>query len=74
MIGKDEQRWTVIWVILLVGVTVLPHLIAYLATPEDLFFTGFLSNPEDGHTYLAKMRQGWRGVARCSPARGTGRP
>jgi hypothetical protein len=24
-------------------------------------YTGFLTNPEDGHTYLAKMRQGQRG-------------
>jgi hypothetical protein len=61
MVSRDEWRWTAIWAVVLVVVTTLPYLIAYLTTPADLFYTGFLSNPEDGHSYLAKMRQGWRG-------------
>ena len=39
----------------------LPYLIVSMTTPPELFYTGFLTNPEDGHSYLAKMRQGQRG-------------
>jgi hypothetical protein len=61
MIHKREWRWALGWAVALVAVAALPYVVAYLATPDGLFYTGFLSNPEDGHTYLAKMRQGWRG-------------
>ena len=61
MIHKREWRWALGWAVVLVAVATLPYVVAYLATPDGLFYTGFLGNPEDGHTYLAKMRQGWRG-------------
>ena len=61
MVSKNEWRWAAIWAVVLVTVTVLPYAIAYLATPAGLSYTGFSTNPEDGHSYLAKMRQGWRG-------------
>lgn len=44
---------------LIVGVAHLPNLFGYAATPE--VFTGIYFNPDDGYSYLAKMRQGWRG-------------
>jgi hypothetical protein len=61
MIDRNEHRWLVVWTVILVAAASAPYLIAYLATPDGLVYLGFLSNPEDGHTYLAKMRQGWRG-------------
>lgn len=61
MIDRSEWRWLIGCTLALVALASLPYVIAYLTVPDDLFYTGFLSNPEDGHTYLAKMRQGWRG-------------
>lgn len=56
-----EWRWAAIWAIMGVILTSLPYLIVFWATPSELFYTGFLTNPQDGHSYLAKMRQGQRG-------------
>jgi hypothetical protein len=61
-ISKDEWRWAAMRAVALVALATLPYLIARLTTPDELFYTGFLTNPEDGHTYLAKMRQGARGA------------
>jgi hypothetical protein len=58
--GK-EIRWVLLWSILIVGLTCLPYLYAYLVAPDDMQFTGLLSNPIDGNSYLAKMRQGAQG-------------
>lgn len=61
VITRKEWLWATICAIGLALVALLPYLIAYLATPTTLVYTGFLSNPEDGNTYLAKMQQGMRG-------------
>jgi hypothetical protein len=58
--GK-EIRWVLLWSILIVGLTCLPYLYACLVTPDDMQFTGLVSNPMDGNSYLAKMRQGAQG-------------
>jgi len=60
-ISRKEIRWVLLWSILIVGLSCLPYLYACLVTPEDMQFTGLLSNPIDGHSYLAKMRQGAQG-------------
>lgn len=39
----------------------LPYGLAFQQTPPDAVFQGFLINPLDGNTYLAKMNQGWQG-------------
>jgi hypothetical protein len=39
----------------------LPYLAAQAAAPPEHVFTGLLMNPIDGHTYLAKLREGWGG-------------
>ncbi|KAA3647269.1 MAG: hypothetical protein DWQ07_07135 [Chloroflexi bacterium] len=39
----------------------LPYVYAYQAGGDDFVFGGFLLNPIDGNSYLAKMRQGWNG-------------
>ncbi|NIO71432.1 MAG: hypothetical protein GTN71_20975, partial [Anaerolineae bacterium] len=61
VIPGKEIRWVLLWSILIVGLTCLPYLYAYLVAPDDMQFTGLLSNPIDGNSYLAKMRQGARG-------------
>lgn len=48
-------------VLLLAILITLPYICAYLAAGEHSQFTGFLFNPQDGNSYLAKMYQGWRG-------------
>jgi hypothetical protein len=44
----------------------LPYLAAALLAGKDYSFIGFLLNPMDGASYLAKMRQGWSGEWRFS--------
>ncbi len=58
--GK-EIRWVLLWSISILGLSCLPYLYACLVTPDDMQFTGLLSNPTDGNSYLAKMRQGAQG-------------
>jgi hypothetical protein len=41
--------------------TLVPYLWANAAAGPGHVFAGFLLNPLDGATYLAKMRQGWEG-------------
>ncbi len=60
-VQREEIRWVLIWSVIIVAVASLPYLYAWLSTPPDLRFTGILSNPFDGNSYLAKMRQGARG-------------
>lgn len=60
-IHRKEWRWALIWAFVVVAVTCLPYLYAWLAAPEGLVFGGLLTNPLDGNSYLAKMRQGFRG-------------
>jgi hypothetical protein len=53
----------------LVGVVILAITLPYLlaATPDEHWqFGGFLLNPLDGATYIAKMRIGWEGAWRFS--------
>lgn len=41
--------------------TLVPYLVAWRLAPQGTAFTGFLLNPVDGFSYLAKMRQGLDG-------------
>ncbi|GAP14738.1 hypothetical protein LARV_02513 [Longilinea arvoryzae] len=41
-----------------------PYLIAQTLTGSGTIFGGFLFNPLDGNTYLAKMQEGWQGAWR----------
>lgn len=41
--------------------TTLPYLYASRNTGDGYSFAGFLVNPIDGNSYLAKMYEGWRG-------------
>jgi hypothetical protein len=39
----------------------LPYIFAYFTAGSEYVFGGFLFNPIDGNSYLAKMYQGWSG-------------
>jgi hypothetical protein len=55
-----------LWFLIMLGglfilVVTIPYLWAYQDTGENYFFGGFLLNPLDGNSYLAKMHQGLQG-------------
>lgn len=54
--------------LLFMGLVSLPYLAASRAGGEAYVFSGFLLNPIDGNTYLAKMLQGWEGSWRYTLA------
>lgn len=55
-----RKRYLITSAVLLFVLNV-PYLIAIASTNPDYVFGGFLINPLDGNSYLAKMYQGWRG-------------
>lgn len=46
---------------ILLGLTQIPYIMAFASASPDAVFTGFLINPLDGNSYLAKMYEGYRG-------------
>jgi hypothetical protein len=60
-VSWPEWRWAVVAALLVVALAGLPYCIAWLRCPPDAVYTGLLFNPFDGHSYLAKMRQGANG-------------
>ena len=51
----------ILLIVLFLAAISLPYLAAARAGGPDYVFNGFLVNPADGNSYLAKMYQGWRG-------------
>ena len=60
-VSRREWCWAIIWSIVVLILSCLPYLIAVQLAPAGWQFAGFLVNPLDGHSYLAKMRQGFDG-------------
>lgn len=60
-IASQTWRWAITWSLAILTVSCLPYLIAYFMAPPGWQFAGLLVNPYDGHSYLAKMRQGVEG-------------
>lgn len=59
---KLKDRWFIFIVVIgVILLTTLPYLYAIKSAGEDYVFSGFLLNPLDGNSYVAKMYQGWRG-------------
>jgi hypothetical protein len=56
---NKKLKWAVLLIFLL-SIT-LPYLFANFFHPEGLVFGGYLQNPLDGNSYLAKMREGYDG-------------
>lgn len=61
MSDRSEIVRAVILSILIAILTLLPYLVAQQITRPGDVFSGFLLNPIDGFSYLAKMRQGEQG-------------
>jgi hypothetical protein len=58
MIGKQRQLWIgVLVMVLILG----PYFYAFQYGNSEWVFGGFLLNPIDGNSYLAKMQQGFSG-------------
>jgi len=60
-VNRREWRWVVLVTLVLVIASSLPYLAAWMVRPAGTHFTGLLINPLDGHSYIAKMRQGLDG-------------
>ncbi len=58
--ARDTRFW-LITTACTVALLVVPFQLAVTVQPESSTFSGFLLNPVDGHSYLAKMRQGAEG-------------
>ncbi|MDF1499840.1 MAG: hypothetical protein P1P76_05155 [Anaerolineales bacterium] len=59
---KSRRNQIVLAIILATLGIVVPYLIAWRISPAGTVFGGFLLNPVDGFSYLAKMRQGYQGA------------
>jgi hypothetical protein len=58
----DREKWLVGAILLLfLLVITIPYIYAQSTSDESRVFGGFLLNPIDGNSYLAKMRQGFDG-------------
>lgn len=57
---KMSYSWksAVGWIIAALTLSLIPTILAYSTAPSGTVFTGFLLNPLDGFSYLAKMKQG----------------
>src|SRR5262249_47506400 len=62
LISSSEMRWVTLLTLLVTGLTVLPYIFAQVAAPSGYTFGGVMINPEDGNTYLAKIREGYEGA------------
>jgi hypothetical protein len=60
-LSRQEWRWAMLASLVLVSASSLPYLVAWAVTPEGAHSTGLIFNPQDGNSYIAKMRQGLRG-------------
>lgn len=58
VLQNHELRWAAGLALLAVVLTSLPFLVAPVLLETGSTFSGFLINPVDGFSYLAKMRQG----------------
>lgn len=56
-----QKRTTLIVSCLVILMVTIPYLYAFQAATTENEFGGFLINPVDGHSYLAKMQQGYQG-------------
>ena len=60
-IDNNEWRWVFISSGLLILLTLIPIMWAYLSSGSDTIFMGTLVNPADAASYIAKIRQGAEG-------------
>jgi hypothetical protein len=61
MVVRRERFLIGAIIILVLAAIAIPYLVAWRNAGENYLFNGFLLNPLDGNSYLAKMHEGWRG-------------
>ena len=66
MPGRSDRAYYGIVSGVFLAASLLPYLAAARSGGEGLVFGGFLFNPIDGNSYLAKMQQGYAGAWRFS--------
>lgn len=59
----DSKKTKYILMLILIAVISTPYLIAYLNTPTDNIFTGFIFQSVDNFTYISKMTNAEKGFA-----------
>ena len=64
MSTRSERFLTAGVVIVFLFLITLPYVYALRVAGDEYIFGGFLLNPIDGNSYLAKMYEGWRGELR----------
>ena len=73
-----EWRWIALVTVALLIASSLPYVARWATVAEGWRFTGLVFNPQDGHSYIAKMRQGlegsWRFRLAYTPERHAGAP
>ena len=57
---NDKKRYFITGLLILIAISG-PYLFAFQINSPGWVFGGFLVNPSDGHSYMAKMQQGFRG-------------
>lgn len=62
MLPQNERRVFIGIVVLFLVLQIVPLVAAYASVGTNSVFGGFLLNPYDGNSYLAKMRQGFDGA------------
>ncbi|HEY9077117.1 MAG TPA: hypothetical protein VIO61_11335 [Anaerolineaceae bacterium] len=60
-ITTDDRKWIWKFAIIVMVITTLPYIYAYVNAGPDLEFSGFFVGAEDGNSYVAKMIRGWGG-------------
>jgi hypothetical protein len=56
-----ERSFLIVILIAFIALIVVPYYFAWSSASAGRVFSGFLQNPIDGFSYLAKMRQGYEG-------------
>ncbi len=64
MTPKADRRWYWGLTALVLALAAAPYLALWLRAGPHFVFSGLVYNPQDGYTYLAKMREGWMGAWR----------
>ncbi len=61
MISPKDRLFVITVSCSVIILVTIPYILAGFFSGEGFVFTGFLINPIDGNSYLAKMYQGWAG-------------
>jgi hypothetical protein len=56
-----NKKFIASFVFILIIIISVPFVYAQLSGGSNFVFSGFLLNPQDGNSYLAKMQEGWSG-------------